>query len=256
MVNTVRNPGQFGGTRVLVEGERGYSAAWGGGPWNEWKMMDGSTATPWKTCSAEYLGAVATTRVVILPLGLTIAVLLSLFLLWRATGMNPVMVAIPAILLIICAIFLFYSIFWPTAIVISLAALFGMGAGHKGGNAFIVALVIEFFALAVVCGGLGLGAFFYSNNTPFLWFDLGAGGSAHSNTWGTLASCSTYYDYFRIDNNNRPYDVENTLTYKNYCSEGWYAYLGLVADFVVSLQIIMLATTGVAYLRGSGAKAA
>jgi len=129
-----------------------------------------------------------------------------------------------------------------------------MGAGHKGGSAFLVALVIEFFALCVVCGGLGLGAFFYASNLGGdLFFGLGTGGpSAHSYSWIALSTCSSYYDYFLIDNNNRAFDKDPNQLYTNYCSEGWYSYLGLVADFVVSLQIIMLVATGVAYLRGGG----
>jgi hypothetical protein len=241
-----------GNSYTLTAGDPGYSGAFGGGAWSEWKMQDGSTATPWRTCSAEFLGAVSTTRVIILPICLLVAVLLSLVLVWKTAGLNPLMVAVPAVLLILCCIFLFFSLFWPTAIVIALAALFAMGAGHKGGTAFLVAMAIEMFALAVVCGGLGLGAFVYSNTTPNLWFGIGGAAGAHSYTWSALSTCSAYYDYFVIDATNRAYDQDPNVLYTNYCSEGWYAYIGLVADFVVSLQIFMLVATGVAYLRGPG----
>jgi len=255
-VNTIRLPS---GIQVLNPGDRGYSNAWGGGPWNDWKMLDGSTATPWRMCSSDFLGAAATTRVIILPLGLTIASIVSLILVWQTTGMNPVMIALPSILLVVFAIFLYYSVFWTVAIVITLGALFAMGAGHKGGNAFLVALVIEFFALAVVTGGLGLGMFFYQNNAGTLFYDLGSNTpTAHQYDWATLASCSSYYDYFVVDNANIAFDADPALQFRNYCSEGWYTYIGLVADIVVTLQIILLTTTGVAYLRGgsSGAKSA
>jgi len=244
-------------TSAMVNtGTGAYSGAWGGGPWTNWKMQDGTTSTPWKTCSAEYLGAVSTTRVIILPIGLLFAVLVSLILVWSTAGLNPIMVAIPAICLILCSIFLFFSIFWTVAVVIALAALFAMAAGHKGGNAFLAALAFEFFALAVVCGGLGLGAFFYADNlgvpsnSADLFMPVGGASNAHLPTWTPLATCSNYYDYFKYDINNVPYDADQTQQYTDYCSNGWYTYIGLVADLVVTFQIIMLTATGVAYLRG------
>jgi hypothetical protein len=234
---------------VLTAGMSGYSGAFGGGAWTEWKMQDGSTSEPWKMCAAEFLGAVSTTRVIILPLCLVVAVLLSLILVWKTAGLNPMMVAVPAVLLILCCIFLFFSIFWPTAIVVALAALFAMGAGHKGGTAFLFAMAVGMFALAVVCGGLGLGSFMYSSTTPSLWGPL-AGSQGYG--WLPLSDCSNYYNFFRVDTTNRPFDLDPNLLYTDYCSEGWYTYIGLVADFVVSLQIVMLVATGVAYLRGPG----
>jgi energy-coupling factor transporter transmembrane protein EcfT len=227
-------------------------------------MQDGSVSEPWKYCTTEYLGAVATTRVIILPIGLSLATIISLVFVWQAAGLNPLMVAIPAIILILCSIFLFFSIFWVTAIVVSLASLFAIGSGHKGGTAFLIAIVIQVFALAVVVGGLGLGSFFFNNaaiQPAQLFFNLGSGGpTAHSTTWQALATCSQYYDYFFVDasstipnaggNNNVPYDADPDLRYRDYCSEGWYTYVGLVADIIVTIQILMLATTGVAYLKG------
>jgi len=227
----------------------GYSGAFGGGPWTNWKMQDGSTSTPWRMCSAQYLGSVATTRVIILPLGLLFAALIGLILVWRTAGLNPLTVAIPAICLVMCAIFLFFSVFWTVAVVIALAALFAMGAGHKGGNAFLWAIIVEFFALAVVCGGLGLGYFFYNDNLGNdLFFQLNG---AHNGAWGILQTCSQYYDYFAYTD-NFPYTADTSQPYTNYCSNGWYTYIGLVADLVVTFQIIMLVATGVAYLRGGG----
>jgi len=111
-------------------------------------------------------------------------------------------------------------------------------------------MIVEFFALAVVTGGLGLGAFFYENNVQQLFGPLIG---AHSSGWGVLDTCSQYYDFFKYDATSRPYDVDPTLTYRHYCSEGWYTYLSLLADFVVALQIIMVVATGVAYLGGSAA---
>jgi hypothetical protein len=246
MVNTVWTNGF---STTLNPNQPGYSYAWGGGPWTNWKMQDGSTSKPWRMCSLQYLGAVSTTRVIILPLGLLFAVLVSLILVWRVAGLNPLTVAIPAICLIFCAIFLFFSMFWTVAVVIALAALFAMAAGHKGGNAFLVAIVVEFFALAVVCGGLGLGSFFYSDNlSGDLFFSLNG---AHFGSWGTLQQCAQYYDYF-VYSDNAPYTADPTQQYHDYCSNGWYTYIGLVADLVVTFQIIMLVATGVAYLRGGG----
>jgi hypothetical protein len=219
-------------------------------------MVDGAKSTAWKVCTPEYLGAVSTTRVIILPLCLVIAAVISLILVFQAAGVNPLTIAIPAICLVLCSIFLFFSLFWPVGIVITLAALFAMGAAQKGGSAFLWALFVELFALAVVTGGLGLGSFFFSQaTTPQLFFDLGGPTGAHSTSWSALQRCSTYYDYFFVDPTNVPFDADPAFRYRNYCSEGWYTYIGLVADFVVTLQIIMLAATGVAYLRGSsGAK--
>jgi len=227
------------------------STAIGGGPVTEWMMVDGTEIEPYKECSDDYLGAVATTRVIILPLCLLVAALVSLILIFKAVGLNPVMVAVPGVLLIVLCIFLFFSPFWPTAIVITFGALFGMGAAHKGGFACILGVLVEFFALAVVTGGLGLGEFFYANNVQTLFYDLQ---NSRLPSWNTLSACSNYYDYFVYNNQNRPYDADPTLLYRHYCSEGWFAYLGLVADLVVMLQIIMLAATGVAYLGGAGGK--
>jgi hypothetical protein len=258
MVNTIYPV--TGGSRILNPDEAGYSGAWGGGAWSEWKMQDGSTSKPWQMCTTEFLGAVATTRVIILPIGLSVATIVSLVLVWQAAGLNPLMVAIPGIVILLCAIFLYFSIFWVSGVVISLAALLAIGSGHKGGNAFLVAIVAELFALAVVCGGLGLGSFFFNGNTyTQLYFPLGGnpGTSAHSTGWSALTTCSNYYDYFVIDRTsggvgNVPYDVDPALQYRDYCSEGWYTYVGLVADIVLTCQILMLATTGVAYLKGGG----
>jgi len=246
MVNTVWSNGN---SAVIPQNGPGYSWAWGGGPWTNWKMQDGTTSTPWRMCSLQYLGAVSTTRVIILPMCLVFAVLVSLILVWRVSGLNPIMVAIPAIALVFCSIFLFFSMFWTVAVVISLAALFAMAAGHKGGNAFLAAILVEFFALAVVCGGLGLGSFWYANNLGGnLFFSLQ---NAHYGNWNALAACSNYYDYF-VYSDNAPYNNDPTQLYTNYCSNGWYTYIGLVADLVVTFHIIMLVATGVAYLRGGG----
>jgi len=245
MVNTIWSGGA---STQLFPGQPGYSGAYGGGAWTSWKMLDGSTSTPWHVCSTQYLGAVATTRVIILPMALIFAVIISLILVWQTAGLNPLMVAIPAIILVLCSIFLFFSIFWTVGVVIALAALFGMAVGHKGGSAFLVAMIFELFALAVVCGGLGLGSFFYADN---LGGDLFASvNGAHLSNWPALATCSSYYDFFAIDPANVPYNGDPTATYTDYCSNGWYTYIGLVADIVVTFQIVMLTATGVAYLRG------
>jgi len=247
MVNTQWINGNF---QILNPGDPGYSGAFGGGAWNSWKMIDGSTSQPWHMCSPAYLGAVATTRVIILPIVLFVAIAVGLVLVLMNGGIRPFMVAIPAIILLLCSIFLFFSIFWQVAIVISLGALFGMGAVHKGGLAVVIALLVELFALAVVTNGLGLGSFFYNQNLPDLWAPLGGPPSAHSPTWLALSQCSNYYDFFAIDPNNRPYTYDPTQLYTNYCSDGWYTYIGLVADVVVMCQIIMLVATGVHHLRG------
>jgi hypothetical protein len=227
-------------------------------------MQDGSTAEPWKMCTSEFLGAVSTTRVIILPIGLSVGTIIALVLIWQATGLKPLGISIPAIILLACAIFLYFSLFWTTAVVFSLAALFAIGAGHKGGSALLVAIFVQFFALAVVCGGLGLGQIAYGPNSPALFFGLSGGtpNSAHSTTFRALQDCSGYYDYFFVDrsspvpfvgtNGNVPYDADSDLNYRDYCGEGWYTYIGLVADVVVTAQILMVVLTGVAYLKGSG----
>jgi hypothetical protein len=189
--------------------------------------------------------------VIILPLGLLFALVVSMILVWTTVGMSAMLIAIPAVLLLFCCIFLIFSIFWTTAIVISLAALFTWGASHKGGTALLVALLIEFFALAVVCGGLGLGIILYNNNVNQLFPGLTG---SHDPTWPALLTCSQYYDYFTVDPGNRPWDADPTQNYHSYCSEGWYTYLGLVSDIVVTCQIIMITATGVVYLRGGAAK--
>jgi len=207
-------------------------------------------------CTTEFLGAVSTTRVIILPIGLSVGTIIALVLIWQATGLKPLSVSIPGIILILCAIFLYFSLFWTTAVVFSLAALFAIGAGHKGGNALLVAIFVEFFAMAVVCGGLGLGQIAYANNSPPLFFALSGGsGSAHTTTFQALNSCSGYYDYFFVDRTsggtgNIPYDADPDLNYRDYCGEGWYTYIGLVADIVITFQILMVVFTGVAYLKG------
>jgi len=233
-------------------GSSGYTGAFGGGAWNKWAMQDGSTSTPWQTCSAQYLGAVSTTRVIILPICLIVALAVATILVFQAAGLEAKLLAIPALCLVVCCIFLFFSIFWTVAIVISLGALFGWGSAAKGGSAYLAALVVEFFALAVVTGGLGLGQFLFASSQPYLFFDVA--GAHSSSTWGVLAACSNYYDYFLVDPTNVPYNIDPTTAYTNYCSNGWYTYLGLIADLVVTFQIIMLVATGVAYLRGGAGK--
>jgi len=233
------------GTPVsLTFGVPSYSTSFGGGAWNGWKMQDGTTAEPWHMCSTNYLGSVATTRVILLPIGLVTALLFATFHVWKTTGLNPVSVAVCALLLLLLSTMLFFSVFWTLGIVVSLAALFAMAAGHKGGPAFAISIALQVFALAVSTAGLGLGGFFYGPNVQGVLTSLGV---AQLPTWNALANCASYYDYFMYDAANPPYN--SAQVYWEYCSYGWYTFLDLVADFIIVLQILMLIATALAHLR-------
>lgn len=194
----------------------------------------------------------ATIRVLFMPIMLCVTTLISAGLMFKTTGFSTPSVAVPALLIVICACITFFSWLWAYGVLMALSAFVALGGAHKGGSTAGFGLIFQFIALAVLCGGMGLGLLVVAS-------DMGGGGPdyntlfpnapvARPNDWAVGSFCKDYFGYFTLDNTNRPPNVDPLSNSSGYCATGFISFVWLAGSIAVSSAVLMLAGSGSAYL--------
>jgi len=220
----------------------------------KWKLPDQSSGKDLisKQCSATaHISAPSFVRVVILPVCLSLAVLICAGLVVGTTGLNPMSIGIPALMIVVSGLFLCWTNLWAFGLLACLSGFVALGSAHKGDSTvFAYGLLFQFFALAVICGGMGVGN---------LWVTAGQGlipssiaGSSNFN-WNSLTDCSNYFDTYRYANNDitKPWKAAQGLIFYGVCSEGFYGIIFICSAVIVFSQAVCLVASGVAFLGGN-----
>lgn len=210
---------------------------------------DGKLLLSRKCLRQGHMSAPAAVRVVVMPIFLVFAIVASFGLIMTADGECGAGITFPAVLLVLCSLLLCFSQFWPLGLLVTLSGCVAIGGAKKGDSYIVaVALLFQFFALAVVCGGLGVGVFFVNSDEGMNSIDLE---NSSSPNWSALRGCSQYFGFFEFpsgqDAGFRPPNAGNRMFY-GYCAVGWYGVLYVAQALMVFSQVVMIVASGVAFV--------
>lgn len=198
----------------------------------------------------------ATIRVVFMPIMLVLTTLISAGLMFKTTGFSTPSVALPALLIVICACITYFSWLWAYGVLMALSAFVALGATHKGGSTSAFGLIFQFIALAILCGGMGMGVWMVAEhattdyNQMFPSFS-GPNARPSAGGWAVATYCKNYYGYFTLTDDNRPPNINPLSDSAGYCATGFISFVWFAGSLAVSCAVLMLAGSGSAYLDGA-----
>mmetsp|Transcript_6554 Transcript_6554/g.10182 ORF Transcript_6554/g.10182 Transcript_6554/m.10182 type:complete len:345 (+) Transcript_6554:22-1056(+) len=186
---------------------------------NDYVMPNGkSLENKPKTCTNDnVLSPVMGVRAIALPLFSFFLIVISMVMVAKNFGVQPMGQRLSALLLMFSSIFLLFSPMWPYAYLCNLTAVFTFAAPeHKLGWL----LSWQLLALAIFLNASNLFGFSTSSNFNFLM-------PSNPNQPNPDASCTTYYGYFSYSApgptrpGTRPWETDRTTW--GYCSVEWVA---------------------------------
>lgn len=193
-------------------------------------------------------------RVIFMPVMLTLTTLASFGIMHGTTGLSPVKVGGPAALIVLCACLTYFSWLWTYGIVLSLSAFVALGGAHKGGSTQAFSMLFQVVALAIVCGGMGLGSLVVESNDAASAVFPATLASPSVSGWAVSTYCKDYFGFFNLVDANRPPTLETSVDSSGYCALGWISFVYLGASIAVACKVVMLVGTGSSYLEGSPGK--
>lgn len=134
-------------------------------------------------------------RFALFPALLIIALLVSTALVISTGGMGEITVAGPALIVIVCSLFLVVSQFWAAGLLLSLGSLLAIGAqAAKSENRHVFSVIVQFLIFAAFVGRFGVSSQLIATPAFSLSSTTGPGlSNSYSESWALLRSCSNYY---------------------------------------------------------------
>jgi hypothetical protein len=205
-----------------------------------------------QTCTTNKMIPASVIRVAILPAVLILVVLLSAVFVVASVGCGEgKTMLIPALLTVVCCLFLVLQQRWPYALALILSCYFAIGTTKATHPArFQYCLLVEVLAFAIFVGGLGIGDVFVQSAGMFASASTGTG-TPYANLLSQQRACSNYYNYFWVDNSIAAWDADPSERFSGLCSFGWLTGVQFFTTIAMGCHFMLIVATGLAMLQAS-----
>lgn len=192
-------------------------------------------------CSTDIFSGPAIIRFAVFPALLIIALLVSTALVIGNSGMGEIKVAGPALIVIVCSIFLVVSQYWAAGLLLSLGSLLAIGAqAAKSEYRHVFSLIVQFLFFAAFVGNFGV-----SNEiiaTPSYSLErVNQLQNSYSEDWTVLGLCSSYYGgtFNQQGSPTQPWD-QSHIKYYGLCAYHYQSFLLFMLCLAAAFYFIQL----------------